>query len=118
MGEEGVIAVNLRQSGFYRISIPEIRPLSPDIISRMHVSLFGEPLNLEISARPEDGSTYRAIATGVAGRSSAPDPQLRISFPREAIKSPMQLGLNNDLRPLSIAIRSIAVDAEEPPPAR
>ncbi|HLY04345.1 MAG TPA: hypothetical protein VKR31_01215 [Rhizomicrobium sp.] len=115
MGEEGVISVRVRQSGFYRVAIPEIRPLSPDIISRMHVSLFGEPLKLELSARPEDSSTYRAIATGVAGRSSEPDSQLRISFPRDAIKSPMQLGLNNDLRPLSIAIRSVAVDADEPP---
>jgi hypothetical protein len=115
MGEDGVIAVNIRQSEFYRVSIPEIRPLSPDIVSRMRISLAGEPLKVEVSARPADTSTYRAMAMGVAGKSVEPDMQLRISFPREAVKSPMQLGLNSDLRPLSIAIRSIALDADEAP---
>jgi hypothetical protein len=118
MGEEGVIAVNVRQSEFYRVSIPEIRPLSPDVMSRMRISLFGEPLKVEVAARTGDAATYRAIAVGAAGRPTDSDLQLRISFPRDAIKSPMQLGLNNDLRPLSIAIRSIAVDADEPPQTR
>jgi hypothetical protein len=118
MGEEALIAVNVRQSGLYRVTIPEIRPLSPEIMSRMRISLAGEPLKVEVSARTADASTYHATAVGAPGRPTEPDLKLRISFPREAVKSPMQLGLNNDLRPLSIAIRAIAVDADEPPQPR
>ncbi|HEY3638816.1 MAG TPA: hypothetical protein VGK90_11765 [Rhizomicrobium sp.] len=112
MGEMSDVSVNLHPSGTYRIDIPEIRPLVAELIPKMQIFLDGEPFALEISPMAKDSSAYMVQGRCVIRSGSQEMHTLRISFPGEDVKSPMELGLNPDLRPLSIAVRCIMLSAE------
>jgi hypothetical protein len=113
MGEDAEIALNLRRTGYYQLLIPEIRPLSEEILPKMRIYLDGVPFEVKVSAVSGDTSTYRASAQCLAPSGGGRMLTLRISFPKGSVRSPMQLGLNNDLRPLSIAVRCLALSAAE-----
>lgn len=111
MGELSDVSVNLRSTGSYRVSIPEIRPLVADLMPKLQMFLDGEPVNLEIAPMAEDPSAYSAQGLCLVRNGSHEMRTLRISFPKEDVKSPMELGLNPDLRPLTIAVRCIMLAA-------
>ncbi|HEX3663651.1 MAG TPA: hypothetical protein VHU23_00230 [Rhizomicrobium sp.] len=111
MGELSDVSVNLSPTGSYHVSIPEIRPLVADLIPKLQMFLDGEPVNFEISPTAQDPSAYSAHGLCQLPNGSHETRTLRISFPKEDVKSPMELGLNPDLRPLTIAVRCIMVSA-------
>jgi hypothetical protein len=111
MGEIGDVSIAVQPAGLYRVSIPEIRPLVADLMPKLQMFLDGEPVTLEIAPMAHDPSAYSVqglchIRNGTQGMRT-----LRISFPREDVKSPMELGLNPDLRLLTIAVRCIMLAA-------
>ncbi|HTW32683.1 MAG TPA: hypothetical protein VMD76_13460 [Candidatus Sulfotelmatobacter sp.] len=111
MGEIGDVSVNLHPSGSYRINIPEIRPLVAALMPKLQMFLDGEPITLEIAPIAHDHSAYSV--QGVCNIRNGTDElhTLRISFPKDDVKSPMELGLNPDLRLLTIAVRCIMLAA-------
>jgi hypothetical protein len=111
MGEMSDVSVSLRPTGAYRISIPEIRPLVADLMPKLQMFLDGELVNLEIAPMAHDPSAYSAEGLCQAHNGSHEMHTLRISFPKVDVKSPMELGLNPDLRPLTIAVRCIMLTA-------
>jgi hypothetical protein len=111
MGEMSDVAISVHSTGAYRISIPEIRPLVADLMPKLQMFLDGEPVNLEITPIARDPSAYSAEGRCQVHNGSNEMRTLRISFPKEDVKSPMELGLNPDLRPLSIAVRCIVLAA-------
>jgi hypothetical protein len=111
MGEVGEVSFALEPAGSYRVSIPEIRPLVADLMPKLQMFLDGEPVSLEIAPMANDSSAYSAQGICQIRNDGHEMRTLRISFPREDVKSPMELGLNPDLRPLTIAVRCIVVAA-------
>jgi hypothetical protein len=111
MGAQSELTYRVRRSRKYRLYIPEVRPLSKHIMPKLQISLDGVPAALEIAPLPYDRSAY-----AVKGICSLPDGAdedlvLRLSFPKEFVSSPMELGLNEDRRPLTIAVRAIGICA-------
>jgi hypothetical protein len=113
MAEDGEIAINVVRDRTYRLCIPEIRPLTAAVMKHMRVFLEDSPVSIDVSTLHGDESTYRAVGQCELPTRAAGPLRLRVSFPRELVKSPFQLGLNDDLRPLSIAVRAVSVSAME-----
>ncbi|MGH6878965.1 MAG: hypothetical protein ACREHV_16525, partial [Rhizomicrobium sp.] len=111
MGEMSDVFVNVRPAGSYRIVIPEMRPLVADLIPKLKMFLDGEPVRLDVEPTRRDSSAYMAQGQCVVPSDTRVMRTLRISFPKEDVKSPMELGLNPDLRPLTIAVRCIVLTA-------
>jgi hypothetical protein len=110
MGESAEVQLIIRPATSYEITIPEIVPLVTEVVSELQLHLEGVPVDAKITARG-DSPTF-----SLEGRCSAQIPKdgratLRISFPKEFVKSPLELGLNQDRRPLTIALRCVAVGA-------
>ncbi len=111
MGARAEIVLRVKRTGSYSLQIPEARPLSPEIMSKLEVFLDGVPMRLEIAPLAPDASVFR-----IEGQCELPDDGaealvLRLSFPSQSVKSPMELGLNDDRRPLSVAVRAVALTA-------
>jgi hypothetical protein len=111
MGELSDVSVNLHATGAYHVSIPEIRPLVADLIPKLQMFLDGEPVDFQIAPTANDPSAYTAQGLCQVRDVSHETRTLRLSFPKEDVKSPMELGLNPDLRPLTIAVRCIMLAA-------
>ena len=111
MGELSDVSFALEPTGSYRVRIPEIRPLVADLMPKLQMFLDGEPVSLEIAPMAQDPSAYSAQGHCQIRSGTHDTHTLRISFPKEDVKSPMELGLNPDLRPLTIAVRCIMVAA-------
>jgi hypothetical protein len=113
MGEWGEVPLGVRPADSYVITIPEIIPLVPELMPQLQLHLDGEPVKVKITRRGggmpsfslEGRCSPRALNNGKS--------MLRISFPAEFVKSPSELGLNADRRPLTIAVRCVAVGVAE-----
>lgn len=112
MGARSEVTLKLRLANRYRVTIPEIRPLTPDIMPKLRVFLDGEPVDLEMSPLPGDASSFKL--KGLCRPSDTGNEQrtLKMIFPDEYARSPMELGQNADQRPLTMAVRCIAINAE------
>jgi len=113
MGGRSEVSFHLRRSRSYRLSIPEVRALTSDIMPKLQISLAGVPVEIEVSPLQEDQTAF-----AVKGECSLPDDAgenlvLRLSFPREYVRSPRDLGLNEDRRPLTIAVRAVALSVAD-----
>lgn len=112
MGARSETMFELRPSRSYRLLIPEVRPLAAELIGKMHVAVTGVSAGLETVPMAGDRSAFSvrgqcALMAGADG--SLP---VEISFPKEFVRSPKALGLNNDERLLTIAIRALALSAD------
>jgi hypothetical protein len=113
MGAYGELVARVHQTGEYQLKIPEIRPLVPDIMPRLEITLCGVPMNVDVSAVPGDPTVFQVNANVRVPRQETGSMDLRLSFPSDSVRSPMELGLNDDQRPLTIAVRAIALSAVE-----
>ena len=111
MGAQAELAIRVRQSGAYRLLIPEIRPLVPNIMEKLRITLGGVPMNVEISASAGDASVFQVVANARVPHEESGVLKLRLSFPDDCARSPVELGLNDDQRPLTIALRAVALSA-------
>jgi hypothetical protein len=111
MGAQAELAIRVRQTGKYQLRIPEIRPLVPDIMPSLRITLGGVPMSVEMSPAADDPSVFQIVAEARIPREEVGLLQLRLSFPDDRAKSPMELGLNTDQRPLTIALRALALSA-------
>lgn len=113
MGESGEISLNLESASSYNIRIPEIRPLKADIMSKLQVDIDGSPAVTEIVQKRGDSAIYDLRGKCHTRNGGANNQILRICFPKDCVKSPLELGLNQDGRPLTIALRCIIVSADQ-----
>lgn len=109
MSRRGELAMALNGAGSYRLYIPELKPLTPDILPMMQIVLGGVPFVLQITQHPRDPGSFV-----VTGECSTPEdmgesPKLQILFPPQCVRSPKELGLNEDRRYLTVAMRTIAI---------
>ena len=113
MGANSEIRIELTGANAYRVAIPEVRPLSAEILTRLAVYLDNEPVALKISAVAGNPSVFNVEGHCKMPTDESGTRSFRISFPDEAVKSPMELGLNSDMRLLSIAARCIMLTPAE-----
>ena len=111
MGAQANVVIRLRQGGVYRLRIPEIRPLVRDIMPKLQITLGGVPMSVKISPKQGDSSLFEVDAEAQVPHDETGTLTLRLSFPDDCARSPMELGLNEDLRPLTIALRALALTA-------
>jgi hypothetical protein len=109
MGEWGEVPLIISPAKSYVIRIPEIIPLVPEVVSQLQLHLDGEPVVTKIAKRDGDTPAFSLEGTCIPRTPRNGKFMLRISFPKESVKSPLELGLNQDRRPLTIAIRCVAV---------
>jgi hypothetical protein len=109
MGPQSETTFRLKPSHSYVFSIPELRPLIPDILTRLEISIGGVPATFKIAPLTDDGAAFSIEGRCQMPEEAAADLVFRISFPSESVHSPMELGLNNDARPLTIAVRAIGL---------
>jgi hypothetical protein len=105
--------LRIQQTGAYQLTIPEARPLVPDLAQNLQVTLSGVPMKIKLAPAPGDTNMFQ-----VSGEARVPPVEsgalrLRLSFPENCVRSPMELGLNADQRPLTLAIRTVALSALE-----
>ncbi|HTU32800.1 MAG TPA: hypothetical protein VMF66_03245 [Candidatus Acidoferrum sp.] len=113
MGARSETMFHLRPARSYRFLLPEVRPLTPDIMQKMRITIGGVPAVFQIAPLRSDTSAF-AVSGECTGTIEAEDGiAFEISFPREFVLSPKQLGLNNDERSLTIAVRVIALSATD-----
>jgi hypothetical protein len=111
MGPVGTSALRLRPGLTYRLCMPEARPLTEDLLSKLQITLGGVPMTVNVESLPHEPSLFHISAQCTIPDGSGENPQLRISFPEESVRSPRELGLNEDRRRISIAVRRIAIGA-------
>ena len=111
MGAQAELMVRVQQSGVYTLRIPEIRPLVRDIMENLRITLGGVPMALNISPRPGDSSVFQISADARVPYDETGTLALRQSFPDDCARSPLELGLNDDQRPLTMALRAVALIA-------
>jgi hypothetical protein len=109
MGARSEVSLRIQRTASYLVGIPEIRPLTVDILPKLQINLDSEPVTAEIEAFPGDTSAYVLRGNCLAPNVDGELRTLQINFPREYVKSPMELGLNQDMRPLTIAVRCITL---------
>jgi hypothetical protein len=115
MGEWGEVPLVIRPASSYVIKIPEIIPLVPEVVSQLELHLDGEPVVTKIARRDGDTPAFSLEGSCTPRIQRNGKLMLRISFPKESVKSPLELGLNQDRRPLTIAVRCVAVGVAETP---
>lgn len=113
MADHGDIQFRIRQTGNYDLQIPEVRPLSADIMSSLKVLSGGVPVEVEVSPLKGTTPAFRVRASFRAPVRESDLLRIRLSFPKECVKSPMELGVNSDQRLLTAAIRSASLTAIE-----
>jgi hypothetical protein len=111
MGAQADLVIRLRQSGSYQLRIPEIRPLTPDIMPKLQLTLCGVPMSIKVTSKKDDPAVFQVTAHVRAPTDEVGPLPLRLSFPDDCVRSPMELSLNDDQRPLTIALRAIALSA-------
>jgi hypothetical protein len=73
MGAQAELAIRVRQSGVYRLRIPEIRPLVRDVMPKLRITLGGVPMNVKVSPRQGDASVFEVGAGArVPSQTNAP----------------------------------------------
>ena len=112
MGASAEVEFRLKQSGTYNLYIPEVRPLNSDIMSKLQVTLCGTPLILKVAPASADHSEFEVRGVVRIPFEETGRLVLRLGFPPESVRSPMELGTNDDQRQLSIALRMIALNAQ------
>ncbi|HEY6578844.1 MAG TPA: hypothetical protein VIY09_05940, partial [Rhizomicrobium sp.] len=116
MGPRSETSFRLRPSRTYRFVIPELRPLSVDIMPEMKISVGGASADFQIVPLRDDPSVFSVSGFFRAPAATDEDLIFRIAFPDELAKSPMELGLNDDRRSLTITVRAIALSAADTRP--
>lgn len=111
MAGHAEVVFRIRQTGRYRLTIPEMRPLVPDLLAKFQIVVSGSPVMTEIKPRDKAGTSFQLTAEFRAPAEYNDIIRLKLSFPKEHVKSPMELGLNLDERLLTVAIRTIALSA-------
>ncbi|HEY1613339.1 MAG TPA: hypothetical protein VGF97_06555 [Rhizomicrobium sp.] len=112
MGEASEMTVTIRAAGAYRIYIPEVRPLTPEIMPKLQMLVDGEPVAVRVSRLARNQGAYAVHGTCTLPAGAGDTRVLRIFFPNDAVRSPAELGFNEDLRPLTIAVRCIVISAD------
>jgi hypothetical protein len=113
MGEWAEVSLSVGLANSYVITIPEFVPLVPEVVSKLQLHLDGEPVAAKITKRGGDSPAYSLEGSCSPGSAKNGKMVLRLSFPRECVKSPLELGLNQDQRPLTIAVRCVALGVAE-----
>ncbi|HEY5049173.1 MAG TPA: hypothetical protein VII49_14245 [Rhizomicrobium sp.] len=113
MGAQADLAFRLRQTGVYRLTLPEVRPLVRDTMSKLQIALCGVPLKVQVSSTKKNPAVFSVQAEGRIPHQESGILAVRLSFPEGCIKSPTELGVNDDQRPLAFATRTIALTALE-----
>jgi hypothetical protein len=111
MGGRAELAFRVRQTGAYRLRIPQVRALVPDIMSKLRISLCGVGMQVEVSPSKGDPNVFAISAEGRIPLQSTGALTVRLSFPDDCVRSPKELGLNTDQRPLTLAISAAALAA-------
>lgn len=114
MGESGEISLNLQAAGSYTVNIPEIRPLTADIMPKLQIFLDDVPVTTQIARRRGDAATFNVSGRCMTRNGGSRIQTLRLCFPKECVKSPLELGLNQDTRPLTVALRCVVLSALTP----
>ncbi len=112
MGAVSETLFNLRSARTFLFRIPELRPLSPEIMPKLQISIGGFPVKCAATPMPGDSRAFTLEGRCVLPEDTTSDIVFRISFPPDSVHSPLELGINNDARPLTIAVRAIALCAE------
>jgi hypothetical protein len=111
MGPVGESRLCLKRGRAYRLSIPEVRPLTADLLANLRVTLGGVPMALRVEPLRHGGPLFNVLGECVLPEGAEKSLMLVISFPEESVCSPRELGLNEDRRRITIAARRIAVAA-------
>jgi hypothetical protein len=109
MAAQAELSFRIRQTGRYQLRIPTIRPLTPDTLTKLKISLGGVPVAAEITPLRSDRTLYELRADARVPHQLDDDIVLRLSFPDDCVRSPQELGMNADRRLLAIALRSVAL---------
>jgi len=112
MGAQSETLFRLKPARAFVFKIPELRPLSPEILPKLQISIGAFPAAFTVSPLPGDSAAFAVDGQCVMPEETTTELVFRISFPPESVHSPLELGINADTRPLTIAVRSIALSAE------
>jgi hypothetical protein len=111
MGPQAELTFRIRPAAAYRLSIPEVRPLAPGIMPKLGIILGGVPVKAEVTPASGDKTVFGVTAVARVPDSGSEELTLRLSFPDECVRSPMELGRNDDQRPLTMAVRAVTLSA-------
>jgi hypothetical protein len=111
MGARAELTFCVTQTGNYQLRIPEARPLVPQIISSLQISVGDVSMNVKTFPSKADPKVFSIIADGRVPQQEGSALTVRFSFPDNCVRSPMELGQNSDQRPLTMAIRVAALKA-------
>jgi hypothetical protein len=114
MGAQAEIVFRVRPASAYRLNIPEIRPLAPEIMPKLQIMLGGVAVKAEVTPASVDNSVFSVAALARLPANGSEDLTLRLSFPDDCVRSPMELGRNDDQRPLTMAVRAVTLSAVTP----